>query len=189
MSDLIACVFSDRDGVLNEGINVDGPSQFKLIAGVKKAAKKVKKAKKLFVVITNQGGLGENLDGSIRWPGHPLTRENLAAIHEEMKTQLGDGAQPDAIKFCPHSKSVGCPCRKPKAGMILEAAKELGIDLSRSYMIGDRLSDIEAGLAAGVTCILVMTGPDSEQAKSEVPAGTKICADFAEAIDWILAQG
>jgi D-glycero-D-manno-heptose 1,7-bisphosphate phosphatase len=181
-------VLSDRDGVLNEGINVNSPEQFKLIAGVKEAAAKLKAAGLPFVVVTNQGGIGENLDGSVGWKGRPLTREKLAAIHDEMNQQFGEDAQPDLIKFCPHGTKVGCECRKPKPGMLQEAAEELSLDLPRSYMIGDRASDIEAGNNAGCTSLFVLTGPDSDEQKAKLPEGTLIFASFVEAVDYILSQ-
>ncbi len=184
------CVFLDRDGVINVGINVTKADDFQLIDGSKDAIVRLKRAGFRVVIATNQGGLGENLDGSIRWKAHPLSREALTAIHARMLELLGDEAKPDAIKVCPHSKSVDCPCRKPLPGMLTTAAGELNVDLTRSFMVGDRDTDVATGIAAGATGILVLSGPDGAEAKDKnrVPAGTRIFASLKEAADWILTQ-
>ena len=182
------CVFLDRDGVINLGGNINHAQDVVLVPGAAAAIAKLKKAGFLVIVASNQGGLGERLDGSIQWKGHPLTRENLAAIHAELLKQLGAEAAPDAIKFCPHSTSLNCECRKPKPGMLLEAAAEFGIDLAKSFMIGDRATDVEAGVAAGATGILVLSGMDGDKDRNAVPTGTQIFPSLAEAADWILSQ-
>jgi proline iminopeptidase len=184
------CVFLDRDGVINVGINVTEASDFQLIPGAREAIVKLKQAGFKVVVATNQGGLGENLDGSIRWKAHPLSRKALGEIHARMLELLGEEAKPDAIKVCPHSKSVDCSCRKPAPGMLLAAAAELSIDLKRSFMVGDRDTDVATGIAAGATGILVMSGPDGDTAKDKnrVPSGTPIFASLKEAAAWILLQ-
>lgn len=186
--ELCGGVFTDRDGVMNEGINVDGPANFRLLPGVKKAFAKLKAAGKKYGVITNQGGLGEDIDGNIAWPNHPLTREALAAIHAEMKNQLGPNAQPDVIKFCPHLTKAKCKCRKPLPAMILEAAAEMKVDPRKSYMIGDRVTDVECGINAGAVGIFVLTGHDPEKERKLLPAGTLVFPSVVEAIDWILEQ-
>jgi D-glycero-D-manno-heptose 1,7-bisphosphate phosphatase len=182
------CVFLDRDGVINEGMNINVPEDFVLVAGVKEAITKLKKAGFLVIVVSNQGGLGEGHDGSIIWKNHPLTREALAAIHVKMVTELGPEAALDDINFCPHFTKLGCECRKPKPGMIKDAAAKFGIDLARSVMVGDRETDVQTGIAAGVTPLFVLSGPDSEEQKQKVPAGTLIFPSLVEAADWILAS-
>lgn len=180
------CVFLDRDGVINVGINVTTAADMKLIEGSAEAIALLKKAGFKVIIASNQNGLGEKLDGSIHWKAHPLTRENLALIHAEMLRQLGPDAQPDAIYFCPHSKSIACTCRKPLPGMLNTAASEHNIDLRRSFMVGDRDTDVGTGIAAGATGILVLSGPNDDSAK--VPAGTKVFANLKEAAAWILTQ-
>jgi len=184
------CVFLDRDGVINVGINVTSASDFTLLPGVKEAIVKLKKAGFKVVIATNQGGLGENIDGTIRWRAHPLSRKVLGEIHAKMLELLGSEAAPDAIKICPHSKSVECTCRKPLPGMLNEAAAELNIDLARSFMVGDRDTDVGTGIAAGATGILVLTGPEGDKCKdrNRVPEGTKIFPSLVEAADWIVSQ-
>lgn len=184
------CVFLDRDGVINQGMNINRPEDFKLIDGVVGAISRLKQAGYLVILASNQGGLGEDLDGSIRWKSRPMSREQLAAVHGEMAKLLGETAALDDIKFCPHSKSVPCQCKKPSPGMLVEAAAEFGIDLQQSFMVGDRATDVAAGNAAGVTAILVLSGPDGADTadKEQVPPGTHIFPSLVEAADWILGQ-
>lgn len=187
---LLRCVYLDRDGVVTALLNINTPDQTVLIKGVREAIAKLRAAGFLVILITNQGGIGENLDGTVRWKNRPLTREMLALIHAFLQELLGDEARLDDIKFCPHSKAVQCKCRKPEPELILEAAREHGIDLAGSYMIGDRATDIEAGNNAGVTPILVLTGPDGAQTaeKDLVPPGTLILPSLVEAAEYILSQ-
>ncbi len=184
------CVFVDRDGVVTSALNINVADETALVPGAREAIAMLRAAGFLVILVTNQGGLGENLDGSVRWKNRPLTREALAAIHARLAELLGEDARLDAVKVCPHSKSISCPCRKPSAGMILEAAAEWGIDLSGSFMIGDRATDVEAGNNAGVTSILVLTGPDGAQTKEKdiVGAGTLVLPSLLEAAKHILAQ-
>jgi proline iminopeptidase len=184
------CVFLDRDGVINVGINVTKASDFQLLPGAREAIIKLKKAGFKIVIATNQGGLGENLDGSIHWKAHPLSRKALGEIHARMLELLGDDAKPDAIKVCPHSKSVKCTCRKPLPGMLNEAAAEFKINLKRSFMVGDRDTDVATGTAAGAVGILVLSGPEGDKAKDKdrVPQGTPTFPSLKEAADWILVQ-
>ncbi|MBX9671126.1 MAG: prolyl aminopeptidase [Candidatus Obscuribacterales bacterium] len=183
-------IFSDRDGVINEGINVGRARDVRLVKGAAGAFGKAKKRNKKVIWITNQGGLGEALDGSIHWKAHPLSRRQLKAVHSKMFKELGPDAVPDDVKVCPHSKSIDCPCRKPKPEMILQAAREHKINLKKSYMIGDSYTDVLAGIAAGCTAILVLSGPNGDKCKDKdlVPAGTPIFPSVVEAIDWILER-
>jgi D-glycero-D-manno-heptose 1,7-bisphosphate phosphatase len=179
-------VFLDRDGVINDGGKLNTVGDLRLLPGAAASLRRLKRAGFVLVVVTNQGGLGEDLNGNRIWKAAPLTREDLAAIHGEMLRQLGAEAAPDLIKFCPHSKSIDCQCRKPAPGMLLAAAAELGIDLATSYMVGDMASDIEAGIAAGCRSILVLTGFDKSQT-GKCPAGTIAVPSINEAADLILS--
>lgn len=180
-------VFLDRDGVVNEGGRINKASEIKLIKGVAEAIAALKKAGFVVVLTTNQGGLSLNLDGTVRWKQRPFTPEILAEIHAEVARQLGSEAQFDLIKVCPHSVSVTCPCRKPAAGMHTDAAKELNLELSpRSFMVGDKASDIQSGINAGVTPILVLSGTEDETSKC--PAGTPVFPSLVEAAQYIIAS-
>lgn len=145
-------VFLDRDGTINKYVgflrNID---DFELIDGVTEAIKKINQSGYLAIVVTNQPVIAR---GEVTW-------EELNEIHKKMATLLGkDGAYVDAIYICPHHPDKGfegerpeykidCNCRKPKPGLLLQAAKDFNIDLSQSIMIGDSDRDVEAGKATG----------------------------------------
>ena len=149
-------VFLDRDGTINEFSGfITKPENFTLIEGAAEAIKKINNAGFLAIVITNQPVIAR---GEVDF-------ETLELIHKKMETDLGNhGAYIDDLFFCPHHPDKGfpgerpeyktdCDCRKPKPGMILEAAKKYNIDLSSSYMVGDDKRDVQAGINAG--CIPV----------------------------------
>lgn len=151
-------VFLDRDGTINvyKGFLRD-IDDFELISGVSEAIKKINKSGYLAIVVTNQPVIAR---GEVTW-------DDLEEIHNKMETELGkNGAYLDGIYFCPHHPHKGyvgeipelkveCDCRKPKSGMILQAAKDFNIDLSESFMIGDGENDVRAGIAAGCKSILI----------------------------------
>jgi D-glycero-D-manno-heptose 1,7-bisphosphate phosphatase len=97
----------------------------------------------------------------------------------------------DAIYYCPHHPDDGCACRKPKPGLLLRAARELGLDLARSYLVGDAVSDVEAARAAGCCPILVLTGRGQEQQRLLRQRGldrVPVVRDLAEAVALILRE-
>jgi len=135
-------VFLDRDGVINRSLVRDGKpyapmhvSEFELLPGVPAALSRLRQHGFLNIVITNQPDVAT---GKQR-------REDLDALHERLKTKLAI----DAIKTCCHLDVDDCACRKPKPGLLLEAAREFNIDLGASFMVGDRWRDIAAGHRAG----------------------------------------
>lgn len=145
-------IFLDRDGTINKYVGfLTKPEQFELLPGVAEAIKLINKSGYLAIVVTNQPVIAR---GDCTW-------EELQQIHAKMETELGkEGAFLDAIYICPHHKDKGfegerpeykfdCECRKPKPGLLLLAAKDFNIDLSKSIMIGDSDGDYKAGLAAG----------------------------------------
>ncbi len=144
-------IFLDRDGTINKYVGfLTKPEQFELLAGVSEAIKMINKSGYLAIVVTNQPVIAR---GDCTW-------EELLQIHEKMETELGkEGAFLDAIYICPHHKDKGfegerpeykfdCECRKPKPGLLLQAAKDFNIDLTQSIMIGDSDSDLKAGQQA-----------------------------------------
>ena len=146
-------IFLDRDGTINKMVGfVTKPEQFELIEGAAEAIKAINKSGYLAIVVTNQPVIARG----------DCTFEELQTIHDKMETELGKvGAFVDAIYVCPHHTDKGfegerpeykcnCNCRKPKPGLLLQAAKDFNIDLSESYMIGDSHRDVEAGENAGV---------------------------------------
>lgn len=135
-------VFLDRDGVINRSLVRDGKpyapvnaSEFELLPGVGGALLRLRKGGFLNIVVTNQPDLATGKQ----------QRKDLDLLHASLLAELAI----DAIKVCPHTDADGCDCRKPKPGLLLEAAVELGIDLGESYMIGDRWRDVAAGQRAG----------------------------------------
>jgi|SRR5579862_869809 len=149
-------VFLDRDGVLNANLVRDGKpfaprriEDFRLLPGVEDAVRRLKAAGFLAIVVTNQPDVAAGL----------TPRATVDAMHARLRAIL----PLDDIKVCWHRDIDACACRKPKPGMLLEAAAEYDIDLAASYMIGDRWRDIDAGRAAGCTTILVDHGLVQEQ--------------------------
>lgn len=170
-------VFLDRDGVLNQVIVRDGvthpPSnvaEFVLLPGVIEAACRLNAAGFPLVVVTNQPDVARGKQ----------SREEVEAIHARLRQEL---PLLDVLT-CYHDNDDNCDCRKPKPGMLVEAARHWRLDLKRSYLVGDRWSDVLAGQAVGCRTILVET-PYS---------GTELCRpdrsvrDLAEAAEWILTQ-
>jgi len=142
------CVFLDRDGIINkkapEGDYIKNWSEFKFLSGVKEAIKKLNKAGFLVIIITNQRGIAKGL----------MTEEDLKDIHSKMIEELKkSGARIDSIYYCPHDEKDNCNCRKPKIGMFIKAKKDFNIDLSKSWLIGDSLSDIKSGIKANCNTV------------------------------------
>lgn len=179
-------VFLDRDGVINEGGQINRPHEVVVYPDARDAVLRLKDAGFAVVIATNQGGLGEGFDGRVLWRRAPLGRSDLEAIHAEMLRQLGPGAEPDLIKVCPHATFLNCHCRKPKPGMLRSAAQELGLDLTSSFMVGDRTTDLEAAVAAGVRPILVLTG-DGESARVQWEGNAPVAAGIGQAAELILS--
>ncbi|MBU5612449.1 D-glycero-beta-D-manno-heptose 1,7-bisphosphate 7-phosphatase [Geomonas azotofigens] len=178
-------VFLDRDGTINEEVQyLCRVEEFRLIPGVPYALQRLKDAGFLLVVVTNQSGIGRGL----------YDEAALQAIHDRMHEELGDfGITIDACYFCPHHPEHGvgdyrveCTCRKPQPGMLEQAAEDLDIDLSRSYMIGDKLGDIEAGINAGCVSLMVRTGYGAADA-ARLPAGVRAYDDLQAAVEAIFA--
>ncbi|MEW7867626.1 D-glycero-beta-D-manno-heptose 1,7-bisphosphate 7-phosphatase [Aeromonas diversa] len=146
-------IFLDRDGVINEDTGyVSQVDDFHFLPGVIEAMQLLKKKGYLLVVVTNQSGIARGY----------FTEDDFMNLTEWMDWSLADrDVDLDGIYFCPHHPEHGpaCDCRKPEPGMLLAATKELGIDLSASYMVGDKTADIQAGIKAGVgKTALVRTG-------------------------------
>jgi D-glycero-D-manno-heptose 1,7-bisphosphate phosphatase len=144
-------IFLDRDGVLNQTIFRNGKPRapytledFKLFAGVPEATQLFKSVNFILIVVTNQPDVARG------W----VTEK---AVHD-VNNKLRELIVVDEIKICFHTEKDHCTCRKPRPGMLLEAAKDWNIDMAQSYMIGDRYSDVEAGQSAGCRTILIGEG-------------------------------
>lgn len=177
-------VFLDRDGTINvEKGYVHQAHEFEFIPGAPEAIRLLNGAGFLVVVVTNQSGVARGY----------YDEEAVHRLHRFMDAELArDGAFVDAYYLCPHHPHHGvgpyrieCSCRKPLPGMLTGASRDMGIDLARSYLIGDKVSDVEAGLAAGCTSLLVLTGyGDGEVPR--VPDGVLACADILAAVRRII---
>ena len=140
-------VFLDRDGTLIEEVDfLSRVEDLRLFPYTKQALELLKKNGFQLFVITNQSGIGRGL----------YSEMDMNAIHEQMQIEL-DGMI-DAFYFCPHLPDDGCDCRKPKLKMINEAQNSFGVDISNSWVIGDKLLDAETARAAGMNAAMVRTG-------------------------------
>lgn len=177
-------VFLDRDGTVIEQVDyLSKPEQVKLIPGAAEAIRSLRLVGFACVLVTNQSAIGQGL----------LTVEGLGEIHDEMHRQLAEeGAELDGVYFCPHVPTIAdrgmveYPDRKPGPGMLLRAAQELDLDLSRSWMVGDMLSDVLAGCNAGCYgTILVLTGHGFETSENHSGA-TFVATDILRAAHLII---
>lgn len=177
-------IFLDRDGTLNPDPGyINSPDQFELFPGVPEALASLKRAGARLIVVTNQSGVARGL----------FSRKDLDAVHMKLKRLLdGAGVMLDAIYFCPHHPDDGCGCRKPNRGMIDQAVREFGVDLDRSYLIGDHLRDIELAKRVGARSILVTTGVVSlkevERMNVSGTAPDGVASSLTEAADWLLTD-
>lgn len=150
-------IFLDRDGVLieNRSDYVRDWSQVKIIPEAIRALSLAPIKKYKVVIVTNQSVVGRGL----------ILLETAQEINQQLINLIRDhGGQIDGVYMCPHQPEDGCSCRKPLPGLLLQAAKDLSLDLQRSWMIGDAWSDVQAGEAAGMRgTILLKTGRGSEQ--------------------------
>jgi len=163
-------VFLDRDGTINvEKDYLYRIDEFEFTPGAVEAIRLLNQAGYLVVVVTNQSGVARGY----------YTEADVKTLHAHINQVLNSqGARVDAWYYCPHHEqgkppyNLACDCRKPMPGMLRQAAVDHAIDLTRSWMVGDKPADIEAGQAAGCRPVLVMTGYGAETADalpSEVP--------------------
>lgn len=152
------CIFFDRDGTLIEERHyLADPAQVALIAGAAEAVRLARSSGFLAVVLTNQSGVGRGY----------FTLEDVRRVNGRMVELLAaEGAAVDGIYVCPHAPEDGCPCRKPGTGLVEQAARELDIDIGRSWMIGDKAADLELARNAGMRGVLVRTGYGAEAGKA-----------------------
>ena len=140
-------VFLDRDGTLIEEVNyLSRIGDLRLFPFTYDAVKRLKDNGFLVIVVTNQSGIGRGI----------FDEASMHAIHDQIQNELS--GMIDAFYFCPHLPCDGCVCRKPNTGMIEAAMVGFNIDLEKSWMVGDKNIDVEAGMNAGVLTALVLTG-------------------------------
>jgi D,D-heptose 1,7-bisphosphate phosphatase len=149
-SAITPAVFVDRDGTLmHDADYCSSPDQVRVFPGVADTLRQLKRAGYKIIVITNQSGIGRGF----------FTEQQYRAVEAEVSRQLGDGLI-DATYFCPDAPGKASKCRKPEPGMVLQAAREHDVDLSRSFLIGDKEIDAECAHNAEVKAIRVRTGFD-----------------------------
>ena len=173
-----SAVFLDRDGVLTVPIFRDGRSyasqtmeEYALYDAAAPAVAALKRAGFLTVVVTNQPDVGAGI----------IAMETLEAMHAELASRT----DVDVIMACTHTKTDGCACRKPKAGMLLDAAATYDIDLTASFMVGDRKSDVDAGIEAGCRTVFLDLGYTAEEKPINMD---QTCSDIGQAAEWIIDQ-
>lgn len=181
-------VFLDRDGTINEEVDyLTDPDQLRLYPGSGAAIGRLNAAGYVVVVATNQSGIARGF----------LNESRLAKIHASLQQMVAaEGGRLDLILFCPHHPEEGrppyrqaCRCRKPLAGMFEEAALLLGLDLSRSWTVGDSLRDLVAGHTAGTRTVLVQTGKGASELgrlRHEGGADPELVPDLPAAVELIL---
>lgn len=152
MQDLNYCLFLDRDGTINYEKNfIKDPDELELLPGAAQAIREARNLGFKVIIVSNQSGVARGI----------MTEEDVDRVNDRLVQLLSDeGATVDAVYYCPHgpSEENGCSCRKPNSGLFERAMREFGIDFNKSIMIGDRLSDIEAGNRIGAATVLVLTG-------------------------------
>jgi len=184
-------VFVDRDGTLIRDVGyLNRLDQLELLPGVPEAVRLLRRQELKVAVVTNQSAVARGL----------LQENDLIKIHHEIKRRLAiEGAILDGIYYCPHHPTEGqepyrriCECRKPKPGLVDRASRELGLDPSRSYVVGDQLIDMQLAVAVGSKGVLIKNvGSESEGRGAPVPGQDADIAlytarDFADAAQWIL---
>jgi D-glycero-D-manno-heptose 1,7-bisphosphate phosphatase len=185
-------VFLDRDGTVNEEVGyLRDISMLRLIPGAGQAIHRLNKAGFKVILITNQSGVARGY-----FP-EDLVHRAHARLDELLKA---DNAWIDAVYYCPHHPTAGnshftvdCDCRKPRTGLIERAVKDHTIDITRSYMVGDKWSDIELAQRAGVHGVLVMSGFAPDDPGNRRPERLKEpdfrARDLQEAANWIIGSG
>ncbi len=175
-------VFLDRDGVINEERSdyVKNWGEFRFLPGALQAIASLTKAGLRIFVISNQSMINRGR----------ASLEDVEEIHRRMKSEIEQaGGVVEGILYCPHTPEENCECRKPRSGLLEKAAKDYGVELERSYLIGDKLSDISAGQAVGCHCVLIQTGEDGAQlaaAQMSTPSNYRLCKGISQAVASIL---
>ncbi len=182
-------VFLDRDGTINEEMGyINHLDRFVLLPSAAVAIRRINESGLKAVVITNQSGAARGY----------FPKELVDQVHQKMSGLLEEeGAFLDGIYTCTHApsskgESGGCGCRKPKIGLMNQAAQELNLDLEKSYVVGDRFKDVEMARNAGAKAVLVLTGYGRGELGFLGPTRKVepdfVAEDLAEAVEWILAH-
>jgi D-glycero-D-manno-heptose 1,7-bisphosphate phosphatase len=177
-------VFIDRDGVINENRSdyVKSWDEFKFLDGSFGALARLAPCKLKVVIVSNQSAIGRQ----------HVSREMVEDIHRRMVHQIEQsGGRVDRVLYCPHHPDENCGCRKPKPGLLEQAGREFELDLTRSYVIGDALEDLQAGWNVGCQTLLVRTGRGAESIRHlDRQNGSRpvVVDDLKGAVEWILER-
>ena len=177
-------VFLDRDGTTNRDTGyIKTPDELQIFPGAVEAVARLKQAGARVVMITNQSGIGRGL----------FSVETLGAIHARLRAVFEAGSAPfDGLYYCPHHPDDDCACRKPGTMMVERAVADLGLDLSRAYVVGDQRRDIDLARRIGAKGILMTTGPTSAQALEELrqegAAPDYVATDLSQAVTWLFGD-
>jgi D-glycero-D-manno-heptose 1,7-bisphosphate phosphatase len=184
-------VFIDRDGTLTEEVGyVNHPSRLRLLPRSAQAIRRLNESGVAAVVATNQAGIARGY----------FSEDVLTAVNEQLVGQLKEtGAHLDGLYVCPHHPTEGqppfrreCDCRKPRPGLLLQAARDLDLDLSASTMVGDKASDLLVAPAVSAQAVLVLTGygrGEWEYRREHFPhPPDHVAADLLDAVEWVIAR-
>jgi D-glycero-D-manno-heptose 1,7-bisphosphate phosphatase len=176
---MLKLIILDRDGVINEDspFYIKSPDEWRAIPGSLEAIAKLQNSGYSVAIATNQSGIAKRY----------FTVETLNSVHKKMITQitaLGGYLDMNDIFFCPHEPEDNCECRKPKPGLLLQAARKFNVAPGGILVIGDTVRDILAAQACGAAAILVKTGKGMKISKTEIDV--PIYNDLAEAVDFLL---
>jgi D-glycero-D-manno-heptose 1,7-bisphosphate phosphatase len=177
-------ILLDRDGVINRerADYVKSWEEFELLPGVLPALQRLATLDIPILVITNQSAIGRGI----------IQQETVTAIHEQLRRIVADaGGRIDAFFICPHQPAEDCLCRKPKPGLLLQAAGQVGFALEQATFIGDAITDFEAAHAAGCRSILVKSGRQGASLSThfvDAASPPPIVADLSAAVDLLFSQ-
>ncbi|OGW67811.1 MAG: hypothetical protein A3H49_01685 [Nitrospirae bacterium RIFCSPLOWO2_02_FULL_62_14] len=177
-------IFLDRDGTTNRDTGyIKSVDELQIFPGAVEAVARLKQAGARVVMITNQSGVGRGL----------FSIETLGAVHARLRAVFEAGGAPfDGLYYCPHHPDDGCACRKPGTVMVERAVADLGLDLSRAYVVGDQRRDIDLARRIGAKGILMTTGPTSTQALEEMrqegAAPDYVANDLGQAVTWLFGD-
>jgi len=175
-------VFLDRDGTINQDCGyLASPEEFQFFPDVLENLARLNHLGARVIVVTNQSGVARGF----------LSESDLVAIHRKLEKSLRDhGGWLDGVFYCPHHPDAGCRCRKPNPGLVEQAQRLLDVDISKSYLVGDKQCDMELALKVGSVGVLVMTGPMSGKVREQVQGGELsvgyMAHTFQESVDWII---
>src|SRR5436853_2491948 len=174
-------VFMDRDGTVSEEVGyMYHAGLYKPFPWTGQAIRRINESGMKAVLVTNQSGIGRGF----------FSEATLGEVHEALRQELARwDAHLDAIYFCPHLPDAGCDCRKPNPGMLLQAKRDLNVDLEKSYVVGDRYLDVRLAHAVGAGSVLVLTGDgrvELANRKMDELQPDPVCENLLTAVDAIV---